>query len=160
MAGAGFKTFVAGAVLGATETNTYLMQQSVMVFANATARDTTPATRIATPSQGMVSYLSDEGRTYSYTGGSWKPNTPFTIQTGTVSVTGNLAINFTASRFSNTPMVLVTVQSGNNTATSVTTVGNSTTGFTAYVWTGTTAATTAKTIHWVAIQALSGSGDG
>jgi hypothetical protein len=160
MAGAGFKTFVAGAVLGATEINTYLMPQSVMVFASALARDTTPATRIATPSQGMVSYLSDEGRTYTYTGGSWKPNTPFTIESGSFSVTGNQAQNFTASRFSQTPIVVVTVQSGNNTGTSVTTVSNSTTGFTAYVWSGTAAATAAKTVHWVAIQALSGNATG
>ena len=156
MAGAGFKTFVAGAVLGATDTNTYLMQQSVMVFADATARNSA----IGSPSQGMVVYLKDEARTYQYTGGSWKPNTPFTIEVGTISVTGSQAINFTASRFSQTPMVLVTVQSGNNTATSVTTAANGTTGFTAYVWSGTTAATAAKTVHWVAIQAISASGQG
>jgi hypothetical protein len=108
----------------------------------------------------MVVYMTDEGRTYTYTGGSWKPNTPFTIETGEFSVTGNLAKNFTSSRFTQTPIVLVTVQSGNNTATSVTTVGNGTTGFTAYVWSGTSAATTAKTVQWVAIQATSASGQG
>jgi hypothetical protein len=156
MAGAGFKTFVAGAVLGATETNTYLMQQSVMVFADASARNSA----IGSPSQGMVVYLKDEARTYTYTGSSWKPNTPFTIESGSFTVTGNQAQNFTASRFSQTPIVVVTVQSGNNTATSVTTVSNGTTGFTAYVWSGTAASTAAKTVHWVAIQALSGNATG
>jgi hypothetical protein len=156
MAGAGFKTFVAGAVLGATETNTYLMQQSVMVFANATARNAA----IGSPSQGMVVYLSDEARTYQYTGASWKPNTPFTIEVGTQSITTSGSINFTASRFSQTPMVIATIQSGNTTRTSVTTVQNGTTGFTAYIWAGAVAATTAATVHYIAIQATSAAGNG
>jgi hypothetical protein len=156
MAGAGFKTFVAGAVLGATETNTYLMQQSVMVFATSTARDAA----ITSPSQGMICYLTNEARTYQYTGGSWKPNTPFTIETGTFSATGNQAQNYTASRFSAAPVVIATIQSGNTQRTSVTCVANGTTGFTAYVWAGAVASTTATTVHWVAIQATSGSGTG
>ena len=39
MAGAGFKTFATGDVLTASDVNTYLMQQTVMCFADATARD-------------------------------------------------------------------------------------------------------------------------
>jgi hypothetical protein len=159
MAGAGFKTFVAGAVLGATDVNTYLMQQSVMVFASSTARDAA----IASPAQGMIVYLTNEARTYQYTGGSWKPNTPFTVEVGTTAsapITGNAAINFTASRFSQTPMVIATVQSGNTQRTSVTCVANGTTGFQAYIWAGAVASTTATTIHWIAIQATSSAGNG
>ena len=54
MAGAGFKTFVAGDVFTATDANTYLMQQAVMVFTNEAARDAA----ITSPSEGMIAYLT------------------------------------------------------------------------------------------------------
>ena len=38
MAGAGYKLFNTGDVLTAAQVNTYLQQQTVMVFADATAR--------------------------------------------------------------------------------------------------------------------------
>jgi len=156
MAGAGFRTFAAGEKLTASNVNTYLMQQSMMVFASAAARNSA----ISSPSQGMTVYLSDEGRTHTYTGSAWKPNTPFTIETGTFSVTGNGSQNYTASRFTSAPVVIATIQSGNTQRTSVSCVANGTTGFTAYVWAGAVASTTATTVHWVAIQAISSSGTG
>lgn len=67
MAGAGFKTFAAGEVLTATDVNTYLMQQTVMVFASESAR----TTAITSPSEGMLSYLSDTNALQSFTGASW-----------------------------------------------------------------------------------------
>jgi hypothetical protein len=67
MAGAGFKTFSAGEVLLASEVNTYLMQQAVMVFGSSAVR----ATAIAAPSEGMVSYLSDTNAVEKYDGTSW-----------------------------------------------------------------------------------------
>ena len=149
MAGAGFKTFSAGQILGASDVNTYLMQQSVMVFNNYAAG----TAAIPSPSQGMLMYLKDEARTYQYTGSAWKPNTNFTSESGTASITTSGAINFTSGRFTQTPYIVATVVSGNNTATSVTITTNTTTGFTAYVWTGTSAVGTAKTVHWFAIQA-------
>jgi hypothetical protein len=39
MAGAGFKIFQNGSTLTATEVNTYMAEQMMMVFANAAARD-------------------------------------------------------------------------------------------------------------------------
>ena len=54
MAGAGFKTFTAGEVFTASDANTYLMQQSVMVFTNEAARDAA----ITAPSEGMHAYLT------------------------------------------------------------------------------------------------------
>ena len=39
MAGAGAKLFISGDVLTAAQVNTFLMDQSVMRFADATARD-------------------------------------------------------------------------------------------------------------------------
>lgn len=67
MAGAGFKTFNTGDILTANDVNTYLMQQTVMVFDNATAR----TAAIATPSEGMFSYLKDTNLTYRYDGSAW-----------------------------------------------------------------------------------------
>lgn len=69
MAGAGFKTFSAGEVLLASEVNTYLMQQAVMVFGSSAVR----STAIASPSEGMLSYLSDTNAVEKYTGAAWEP---------------------------------------------------------------------------------------
>ena len=55
MAGAGFKDFQAGEVLTAVDVDTYLMQQTVMVFASSGAR----GSAIGTPTEGMFSYLKD-----------------------------------------------------------------------------------------------------
>lgn len=68
MAGAGIKTFTAGDVLTATQVNTYLMQQSVMVFATAAAR----TAALPSPSEGMVTQLSDDNRIEAYDGSAWK----------------------------------------------------------------------------------------
>lgn len=67
MAGAGFKTFSAGAVLTAAEVNTYLMQQSVMVFGGTAAR----SSAIPSPSAGMVTYVSDLAQLQYYNGSDW-----------------------------------------------------------------------------------------
>ena len=67
MAGAGFKTFSVGEVLTATNVNTYLMQQTVMVFATASAR----SSAITAPSEGMVTYLSDSNTMWYYSGSAW-----------------------------------------------------------------------------------------
>ena len=55
MAGAGFKLFADGNVLLASEVNTYMMQQQIMVFASAAARDAA----ILSPSEGMFAFLKD-----------------------------------------------------------------------------------------------------
>lgn len=67
MAGAGFKTFSAGEVLLASEVNTFLMQQAVMVFDSAAARDGV----ITAPSEGMLCYLKDTNQVEKYTGSDW-----------------------------------------------------------------------------------------
>lgn len=67
MAGAGFKTFTTGDILTASDVNTYLMQQTVMVFDDASAR----STALPTPSEGMFSYLKDTNLTYRYDGSAW-----------------------------------------------------------------------------------------
>jgi hypothetical protein len=79
MAGAGFTTFTAGSVLTATQVNTYLMQQAVMVFTNEAARDAA----ITSPSKGMIAYLttptvptSNAGAKTIYNGSVWVCVTP------------------------------------------------------------------------------------
>jgi len=67
MAGAGKKTFTAGEVLTASDVNTYLMEQSVMVFGGTAAR----SSAIPTPSEGMTTYRTDTQQIESYDGANW-----------------------------------------------------------------------------------------
>jgi len=59
----GRKTFTAGEVLQAADVNDYLMDQSVMVFAGTAAR----GSAIPSPTEGMVTYLSDADELQVYT---------------------------------------------------------------------------------------------
>jgi hypothetical protein len=68
MAGAGFKDFANGDVLTADQVDTYLMQQTVMVFADASARTTALSGVIA---EGMMSYLKDTNSVEYYSGSAW-----------------------------------------------------------------------------------------
>jgi hypothetical protein len=69
MAGAGYKLFATGDVLTASQVNTYLMQQTIMVFANSTARTTALSGVLA---EGMFSYLTDTNSTEYYDGSTWQ----------------------------------------------------------------------------------------
>ena len=69
MAGAGYKLFATGDVLTAAQVNTYLMQQTIMVFANSTARTTALSGVLA---EGMFSYLQDTNSTEYYDGSAWQ----------------------------------------------------------------------------------------
>ena len=68
MAGAGYKLFATGDVLTAAQVNTYLMQQTVMVFASSAARTTALSGVLA---EGMVSYLQDTNTLEVYDGSAW-----------------------------------------------------------------------------------------
>ena len=67
MAGQGYKLFVNGNTLSASDLNTYVQQQTVMVFATTGARTTALASVLA---EGMVSYVTGTGLQY-YTGSAW-----------------------------------------------------------------------------------------
>ena len=67
MAGAGYKLFVNGNTLSASDLNTYLNQQSIMVFATTGARD---SALTGVLSEGMHCYIIGTGRQY-YNGTSW-----------------------------------------------------------------------------------------
>jgi len=68
MAGAGYKLFSTGEVLTANNVATYLMQQTVMVFATAAARTTALSGVLA---EGMISYRSDSKVLEIYNGTTW-----------------------------------------------------------------------------------------
>lgn len=67
MAGAGFKLFQNGQVLLASEVNTFMMEQQIMVFAGTAAREAA----ITSPSEGMFAFLKDTDTLTFYDGSSW-----------------------------------------------------------------------------------------
>lgn len=107
MAGAGYKLFTTGSVLTAADVNTYLNEQTVMVFNNATARTTALSGVLA---EGMVSYLKDTNAVEVYDGSAWVgvatgDITAVTAGTGisgggtsgAVTITNSMATEITAS---------------------------------------------------------------
>jgi hypothetical protein len=66
-AGLGYKEFTTGDILTAADANGYLASQVVMVFASAAAR----TSAIASPQEGMISYLKDTNSTEYYSGTAW-----------------------------------------------------------------------------------------
>lgn len=62
-----YKVFTNGSPLPASDLNTYLMNQSVMVFANSTAR----SAALTSPTEGMTTYLEDTNALEVYNGASW-----------------------------------------------------------------------------------------
>lgn len=88
MAGAGYKLFSTGDVLTATDVNTYLMQQTVMVFDDAAARTTALTGVVA---EGMLSYLKDTNIVEVYDGSNWvASDDPNAIQNSIVDAKGDL----------------------------------------------------------------------
>jgi hypothetical protein len=61
------KVFTAGEVLAASDVNSYLMNQMVMTFAGTAAR----GSAIATPTEGMLTYLADTDTFQYYNGTSF-----------------------------------------------------------------------------------------
>jgi hypothetical protein len=68
MAGAGYKLFATGDVLTAAQVNTYLNEQTVMVFADSAARTSALSGVLA---EGMMSYLQDTNAVEVYNGTAW-----------------------------------------------------------------------------------------
>lgn len=100
-AGLGYIEFTTGDVLTAATANGYLASQTVMVFASAAAR----TSAIASPQEGMISYLKDTNSTEYYSGSAWAavgaaPAGGYTlISTQTLSAASSLNVNscFSAS---------------------------------------------------------------
>jgi len=86
---------------------------------------------------------------------------PYKIICGQVAVTGSLAVTFPSAFVTGVvPTITANVASSTNTRTSVTFNTPTATAVTFYVWTGTTAATAAGTVHYTAIQMTSTTGTG
>jgi hypothetical protein len=63
-----FKTFVSSEILTASDVNSQIMNQQIMVFADATARDAA----LTSPSEGMFAFLKDTDTLTYYDGTSWE----------------------------------------------------------------------------------------
>jgi hypothetical protein len=82
--GLGFKSWAAGDVLTASDVNGYLMDQGVMSFASASARDTALTGELA---EGMVAYLRDTDELVVYNGSVWRTFSDGQLQTYTPALT-------------------------------------------------------------------------
>jgi hypothetical protein len=80
---AGRKVFAPATVLTATDVNSFLMDQSVMVFADGAAR----TTAIGTPIEGMLTYLESSGAYEYFDGAAYEPLVSVTSLAGSV-ITG------------------------------------------------------------------------
>ena len=164
-----FKVFANGFALNASELNTYLMNQSVMVFANAAAR-----TAAFTPTEGMVTYLEDTNALEVYNGTAWvavgqdtvltnvlitAPRETTNIQADATSGnenlstlsgahmyhTSNAAGNFTLNVRGNASTTLNSLMNVGETTTAVFSCTN---GATAYYLTALTIDGNAQTVKW------------
>ncbi len=164
-----YKVFANGFALNASELNTYLMNQSVMVFANASAR-----TSSLTPTEGMVTYLEDTNALEFYNGTAWSavgqdsvltnvlitaPRETTNIQADATSGSENLNVlsgshmyhtsnaagNFTLNVRGN---VSTTLNSLMNVGETTTVVFSCTNGATAYYLTALTIDGNAQTVRW------------
>ena len=66
---AGKKTFVAGEILTAADVNSFLMDQAVQVYDDATARDTA----LPSPLEGQIVYLKDDDVVQKFDGSDFLP---------------------------------------------------------------------------------------
>lgn len=82
MAGAGRRTFVPSEVLTASNVNSYLMDQAVMVFDDATERDVALGTAIV--SQGMTAYTKDDDIISAFDGTDWVQVHPYVDRPGSI----------------------------------------------------------------------------
>jgi hypothetical protein len=78
---AGWFDFVNGQTLPASRVQDYLMDQTVMVFADSSAR----TSALPSPTAGMVTYLVDSGNLWFYTGSTWSLVTPPVVIPDTLS---------------------------------------------------------------------------
>ena len=117
---AGRKNFVAGEILTASDVNSFLQDQTVMVFDDAAAR----GSAIPTPSEGMVTYRKDEKTVEVFDGSSFGPigkilqvvsatrtSTFTTSSSSFVDVTG-LTANITPASASNKILIMAQLAGG------------------------------------------------
>lgn len=127
----GYKDWSAGDILTAADLEDYTVKQSVMVFADASARTTALSSVLR---EGMMSYLKDTDTVEKYDGSAWaavggaagilqalsttKTDTFTTTSTSFVDVTG-VSQAITPSSSSNKVLVTVTGVGNVNSATDI-----------------------------------------
>lgn len=85
-----YKVFANGYPLLASELNNYLMNQSVISFANAAERDAT----LTSPVSGQLVWLVDSGAYYKYSGSAWTEllgATPVSEESSSFTITADQA---------------------------------------------------------------------
>ena len=123
-----YKVFTNGSTLPASDINTNLMNQSVIVFSNAAAR----TAAITSPIEGMVTYLEDSNIFSIYDGSAWKTSLSTTggiiqvvtansntqiASTSTSAVSTGLTATITPKSASNKIAIFTTFPSQNDTDT-------------------------------------------
>lgn len=119
MAGAGFKVYATGDLITATEFNTFLQEQVIMVFADSSARDSA----VSSPSEGMFCYLKDTNVLQFYSGSAWASyigDGDITGVTITTAATSGLSGGATATSGAFTSTLVIAP----NQATSATVAGS------------------------------------
>ena len=119
-----YKVFTNGSVLNASEINENLMNQSVMVFSNSTAR----AAALTSPVEGMLTWLQDTNKYENYNGSAWvalggsailqvlstvKTDT-FSMSSATYADITGLSVTITPSSATNKILVIVDGNMGSN----------------------------------------------
>lgn len=103
MAGAGYRNWTPGDIPTATQFDTFLQEQTVMVFASAAARDTALSVAKA---EGMLTFQLDSNSLTVYSGATWSTVGPahgaLTSWTPTVVQSGSVTVTNTASRYRRT----------------------------------------------------------
>lgn len=94
MAGAGYKLFTAGAVLTAAQMNTFVNEQTVMVFATSAARD---AALTSVKAEGNLTYQLDANSLTVYSGAAWSTIGPIhgALTSFTPTITQGVGVTFT-----------------------------------------------------------------
>lgn len=84
----GYKQWADGDVLLPSELDDYLVGQSIMRFASATAR----TAQLPSPTEGMRSYLADTGLEYIFKGSAWAALGQFFKKASAQSITSSTAV--------------------------------------------------------------------
>jgi hypothetical protein len=121
-----YKVFTNGSVLNASEINDNLMNQSVMVFSNSTAR----AAALTSPLEGMLTWLQDTNKYENYNGSAWVAlggsgilqvvstnlTSVFTTTSATYTTVTGLTATITPSSTSSKILVVAQISAGGQNA--------------------------------------------
>ena len=119
MAGAGIKLFTQNSVLTAADVNTYLMDQSILVFASDAARTAAFSGGSPALAEGMVSYLKDTDKLYYYpAGGPWT-EIGAQVEDGEITTAKIAALAVTAAKIAADAVTTVKILDSNVTTAKI-----------------------------------------